>query len=62
MTWKQLKTRINKLSDEQLKGQVCFQDDYDNLMNLNLYIQKDSKLENPEWGTEVNIGMPKFGL
>ena len=65
MTWKQLKNKVAKLSEEQLKGQVCFQDNYDNLMDLEFYLNNDKPLRplmNKEWGTEVGIDMPYFGL
>lgn len=64
MNWKQLKNKIAKLSDDQLKGQVCFQDNYDNLMDISFYLNDDKPPEpitNEDWDTEVGVGMPYFG-
>jgi len=61
MTWKDLKSKIDELSDEQLEGEVCFQDNYDNLMDLNLYINDERPMDNEEWGTHVGAKMPYFG-
>ncbi len=65
MTWNQLKNKIAKLSIDQLKGDVCFQDNHDNLMDLNFYLN-DGKppepMENEEWDTRVDVGMPYLGL
>ncbi len=66
MTWKDLKGKIAKLSEEQLEGEVCFRLNDDNLMSLNFYIHGDHgearPLEDEEWGTKVDIGMPKLEL
>lgn len=64
MTWKQLKSKIAKLSDDQLKGEVCHQDDYDNLVGLQFYLNDDKppeRIENEDWGTRVEVGHPYFG-
>jgi len=62
MTWRQLKDKIAELSDDKLDCQVLYEDDYDNLMPVNLYIQEHRALKNESWGTRVEVGMPKLGL
>lgn len=61
MTWKQLKNKISSMSDAQLEGQVCFQDNYGNLMPATFYLNDDKPIENEDWETEVGVGVPYFG-
>lgn len=63
MTWNELKDFISKLDKKQLKTQVVFQDNHDNLMDIDAYILDDKTcIENEEWGTKVKPDMPYFGL
>lgn len=62
MTWNQLKKRIEKLSKEQLKQTVFYEDNYNNILSVELYIN-DSQNKQDDIADEniIKSEMPYLG-
>lgn len=68
LTWKELRDKINKLSEQQLADQVCCQDykNNDMLMEAHFCINDDEPYGEPypigDGTRQVGVNMPYFKL